>query len=196
MEKVLLGLTGQSGAGKSTVGKIFSKYGALVIDCDRVARVVVEPGKPALAEIREAFGENVINPDGTMNRQSVASIVFHDENALHKLNRITHKYIEEEITKIVETAKERVIVIDAPVLFESGIDKKCRRTICVLAEKETRIKRIMARDGLSREKALARINAQHEDGFYREKCDDILENNGDDKALEPAVLRILKEVLD
>lgn len=194
-DKIILGLTGQSGAGKSTVGKILEEKGACVIDCDRLARLVVEPGKPALSEITQMFGERVLHPDGTMNRQKVASIVFHDADALHILNRITHKYIEEEVDRTISSCSNRVVVIDAPVLFESGMEQKCVKTICVLAERETRVARIMKRDGLTREKAEERIFAQHDDSFYIERCDYVIYNNGDGTNLEPAVTSVLKEVL-
>lgn len=195
MKKIILGLTGQSGAGKSTVGKMLTEKGACVIDCDKLARVVVEPGKAALTEIVDAFGETVLNPDGTMNRPEVASIVFRDGEALHTLNRITHKYIEKEMDEILAKTEARLCVIDAPVLFESGIDKKCEKIVSVLAETETRIQRIMARDGLTREKAEERIFAQKDDDFYKERSDFVLYNNGAPEALVPAVDRILQEVL-
>ena len=194
-EKIVLGLTGQSGAGKSTVGKLMEQKNACGIDCDKLARLVVEPGKAALREICEAFGDRVLHPDGTMNRPMVASIVFHDEKALHILNRITHKYIEEESDRIIETCPNRIVVIDAPVLFESDIWKKCEKTICVLAEQETRIARIMKRDGLSREKAEERIFAQHDDAYFIEKCDYVIYNNGDGSDLESAVDSVFQEVL-
>lgn len=194
MKQILLGLTGQSGAGKSTIARILEQHGAYVIDCDKLARYVVEPGKPALLEIAEAFGADVLNPDGTMNRTKVASIVFSDEASLHKLNQITHKYIEEEIDGILLKVKNPLIVIDAPVLFESGMHIKCHKVLGVLADRKTRILRIMERDGLSRQKAEERIFAQHDDDFYRSRCDFLLENNGTAEELEVAVSQILQEV--
>ena len=177
------------------MGAILAEKGACVIDCDRLARVVVEPGKPALAEIVTAFGEQILHPDGTMNRPKVASIVFHDAESLHTLNRITHKYIEEETDKILATTDAPFAVIDAAVLLESGLKRKCRKIISVLADTETRIQRIMARDGLTREKAEERIFAQRDDAFYKERSDFVLYNDGDPEELASAVVRILQEVL-
>lgn len=194
LDKTILGLTGPSGAGKGTVGAAFFSRGARVIDCDKVARQVVEKGKPALAEIIDTFGTSVLNEDGTLCRPKLAEIVFHDKDALHKLNRITHKYISKEIEIEIATCQESVVVIDAPTLFESGINAICHKIICVLAEKETRIKRIMVRDGLSREKAEERIFAQPDDDFYRSQSDFVVENNEDTDKLDTAVSTILHEV--
>lgn len=194
-DKIILGLTGPSGAGKSTVGSLFLEHGACVIDCDLLARQIVEPGKPALLEITEAFGKGVINADGTLNRSKLASIVFQDADALHKLNRITHKYIIKETEITIQNTEAQVVVIDAAALIESGIHKTCHKVICVLAEKETRIKRIMVRDGLTREKAAERINAQPEDAFYRAASDFVIQNDANGKDLSVAVSDILREVL-
>ncbi len=192
--KKIIGLTGGSGVGKSTVAKLFLDYGAHVIDADIVARKVVEKGKPALLEIKEAFGNEVFLPDGNLNRSQMAEIVFCDETALHKLTQITHKYIIADIKEEAENAQSRLVVIDAPLLFESGLDSICHSVVCVIAERKTRIARIMARDGISREMAENRIRAQKEDAFYCERSDFEIQNNGDKKKLKDAVAEIIKGV--
>ena len=194
-DKIILGLTGPSGAGKSTIGKLFLEHGAYVIDCDVLARQIVEPGKPALLEIQDVFGAGVLNEDGTLNRSALASIVFQDADALHKLNTITHKYIIKETETQIRNTKAQVVVIDAAALIESGINQTCHKVICVLAEKETRIKRIMMRDGLTREKAAERIDAQPEDAFYRAASDFVIQNDENGEELSSAVSDILREVL-
>ena len=190
----IIGLTGQSGAGKSTVSDMFRTLGAFCVDADKVARKVVEPGEPALSEILSHFGEKVLNPDGSLNRSALAAIVFSDKEELHILNRITHKYIKEDIDSRIASCEETVAVIYAPTLFESGIDKECDVIVSVLADKETRIRRIMARDALTREKAEARINAQKDDAFFRKRSDYVLENNRNPEELKPKVSEILKGV--
>lgn len=194
-QKIILGLTGPSGAGKSTVAKLFAERDAHVVDCDVLARQIVEPGKPALLEIQDAFGVGVLNEDGTLNRGALASIVFQDAEALHKLNRITHKYIIKETETKIQNTKAQVVVIDAAALIESGINQTCHKVICVLAEKETRIKRIMMRDGLTREKATERIDAQPDDAFYRAASDFVIQNDENGEELSLVVSDILREVL-
>lgn len=192
--KKIIGLTGPSGAGKSTVSKAFRAFGAHTVDADRTARVVVEKGKPALSEIRDAFGETVILPDGTLNRSALAEIVFHSPEELHKLNLITHKYIVEEIKNETEAAAENVVVIDAAVLFESGLDSLCDCVVCVTAERERRQKRIMLRDGLSEQQAQARIAAQNGNDFYISRSDFHIENNGNEAELLCLAEQIFKGV--
>ncbi len=190
----IIGLTGQSGAGKSTVSQMFAKQGCHSIDTDKVARAVVEPGKPALTEITKHFGTGVLKEDGTLNRPTLATIVFSDPAELDKLNRITHKYITEEVKKQIASCGKDVVIVDAPALFESGIDAMCDFVVSVLAEEEIRIQRIMKRDALSREKAEERIRAQKDDDFFRSRSDFVLENNGFPDALEEIVRGILKNV--
>lgn len=180
----IIGLTGASGAGKGTVAKIMSeKYGALHIDTDLTAREVVRKGKPCLEELKNAFGSEIIRKSGRLDRKKLAGIAFSDKENHKKLNKITHCYINAEVGKIIEKAKKsgktEYLVIDAPLLFESGEDKLCDVTLAVLADKETRKKRIIKRDKLSEKSAENRINAGKEDGYYRKKCDYVLENRGE-----------------
>ncbi|MBR4874468.1 MAG: dephospho-CoA kinase [Clostridia bacterium] len=192
--KKIIGITGPSGAGKSIVSKAFKDIGARVLDTDLTARKIVEIGKPAYNEIREFFGEDVIDERNEINRKALAKIVFNSPEALHKLNTITHKYIEEEIKEEIKNAKEYIIVIDAPALFESGIDKMCDKIICVTAEKNVRKIRIMSRDNLEETSAEERINAQKEDEFYITKSDYHIENNDNEDGLIKRAKQIIKEV--
>ena len=145
-------------------------------------------------EITKAFGADVLCPDGTLNRKKLAEIVFSDAGALHKLNLITHKYISEEIKKALAQCKKPLFIMDAAALVESGIHKMCDAVVFVNAEKETRIKRIMARDDLTREEAKRRIDAQKEDSFYRANSQFEIQNNGAPEALKRAVSEIIKGV--
>jgi len=190
----IIGLTGGSGAGKSTVAKVFALHGARVIDGDIVARSVVEKGKPALVEIIDTFGKQVLLPEGSLNRAKLAKIVFSSQDALHKLNEITHKYITEEICAELKSAKEPVVVIDAAALFESGINRLCDAVVCVTAEKEMRIKRIIARDNLTHQSAKERIEAQKDDSFYIKNSDFCIENNGDEQELFARAAQIINGV--
>ena len=175
---VILGVTGGSGCGKSAFCRKLKGLGAYVIDADVVARQVLEEGKPALAEIKAEFGEEYLNSDGTLNRKKLGELVFSNPDKLKKLNEITHKYITEEINKELKEKEDGLRVIDAALLFESGLDKICGRTLCVLASREVRAERIMERDAISQLAAYARIDAQQNDEFYKKRADDIIENNG------------------
>lgn len=192
--KKIIGLTGPSGAGKSTVSRVFRSMGAHTVDADKTARVVVEKGKPALLEIQNVFGKTVMLSDGTLNRSALAKIVFNSPKDLHKLNMITHKYIAEEIKKEIESAVERVVIIDAAVLFESSLNSICDCVVCVTAGREMRQRRIMARDGLSMKQAQERIDAQNSDDFYISRSDLHIENNGSEAALFSQAEQIFKGV--
>ncbi len=173
--KKVIGITGGSGCGKSYICESLARLGFLVIDCDKIAREVMEPGKPCLLEVAEFFGKEILE-DERLNRKKLAEIVFSNPEKLAMLNRITHKYILESIYNRIEKEAADRILIDGAVLIESGV--KCDAMIGVLADKEERIRRIMARDGLSRQDAERRIGAQKPDSFYEENCDFVVYNNG------------------
>ena len=176
---MIIGLTGGSGTGKSTACEFFKKTGFVIIDSDEVSREVCRKGEACLDEIVEVFGAGVLDDEGNLMRHSLGDIVFNDKEKLLALNEITHKYIIGKIEDIINRNKHKNIVLDAPLLFETGLDKLCHMNICVLSEKENRIRRIILRDGISLEQATARIESQPNDKFYISRCDIAFYNNGD-----------------
>ena len=190
---VVIGLTGGSGSGKSTIANLMRQRGINVIDADQIGRVVVEKGRPALVEIIEEFGEGVLQSDGTLDRKKLASIVFTDREQLKKLNKITHKYITAIVKEELAACKADISVIDAAVLKESGILDMCDYVIAVTADRELRIERIIARDGITREAALNRISSQEPDAKYIQYADFVIANSGDE-ALDVLLEDILDEI--
>ncbi len=177
--KRIIGITGGTGAGKSTVCCELQKIGAEIVDCDKIARKIVEKGQPALQEIVDAFGTEILDTDGNLDRKKMSSIVFSNSERLSALNRITHKHIFEQMRKQMEESLSEVIVLDVPLLFQCDFPFECDVTVAVIAEKEERIKRIVERDGISREAALARMTNQLTNEQYAELADICFENNGD-----------------
>lgn len=185
----ILGLAGGSGSGKSSAAVILSALGAYIIDADRVSRQIVEPGMPAYEKIVSAFGEDILNPDKTLNRKKLGEIVFSDSEKLSVLNGITHSAISEEICRLVSENKDKPIVIDAPLLFDfPGILALCTKTAVVVAEDELRIKRIMERDGISRELAEKRLASQKPQEYLASLADIVWENNGNIENLRSAII--------
>ena len=166
-------------------------------DCDKIYHDLLVPPSPCLDELRENFGDEIFFENGELNRKLLAAVVFSGDGRKEKLpvlNTITHKYVLKEVQKQTEALKEyTTFTVDAPTLFESGFDSQCDVIISVLADKETRIERIIAREGLDREAAEARINAQPDDSFYSEKSDHVIYNNGDIKTLKKELKKIVEE---
>ena len=183
----IIGVTGGTGGGKTTITEKMKGYGAEVCDADVVARKVVAPGKPALAEIAAEW--NVVSGGG-LDRKALAKIVFSDANELHKLNGIVHKYVIDEIKSQMENCRDEIFVIDAIALFESGLSDICDVTVAVIADFNIRCDRIMARDVLSREEAIMRINAQMSDEFYIERADFVI--NSSNGVNDEEIGRIIK----
>lgn len=175
----IIGLTGLTGAGKSTVAQKLMAYGCYHIDADKVAREVINNNENVKNKLKERFGDDVINADGTTNRPLLATRAFADEQSTNALNEITHPAVTEEIQSIIKDMEEvgyRGVIIDAIALFESGEDALCDFTVAVVAPKEIRLERIMKRDNITEEKALERINAQKDESFFTSRADFVLWN--------------------
>ena len=193
----VLGICGQTGAGKTTVCSMFSAGGWACLDTDRVARWVVRKGKPCLAVLTERFGQGILNSRGGLNRRRLAEIVFSSPEAHGDLNRITHPFILDEIKKwlaVQEKKGFRVAVIDAPLLFESGADRLCHRTVAVVASCGACCERAAKRDHITKERVQARLDHQKSAKVLCSLCDDVLENNGDIKELKRTVLSYMQSV--
>lgn len=197
MKNIVLGLTGQTGAGKSTLCRYLQQKGCTVIDADQVARNVVEKGSACIADIVLEFGVEYLTMDGNLNRRKLGESVFTDKAKLKKLNDIMFPYIINNIKEKIAEAKdasEGIIILDAPTLFESGSDKFCDKVISVIASQDVRCHRIIERDGLIEEEAMHRITAQHSDSFYTERSWVVLQNNSDVDDLKQQADHMLSEL--
>ncbi len=188
VENVLIvGLCGRSGSGKGYVCDLFRRYGIPSVDTDAVYRDIVDCGYPednsCLFELREEFGDTIIRRGGGLDRRKLADIVFcdHNEDSLKRLNEITHKYILKRTLDLVSEfglLGYRCVIIDAPVLFESGFDRICDHTICVTAPLEVAVLRICNRDEITPEKAKSRLAGQMSESRLRALCDMEIYNDG------------------
>lgn len=184
---IRIGLTGGIGSGKSTVARLLAQRGAVVIDADHIAREIVEPGQPALAEIAERFGAEVISPDGSLDRGALAAIVFADTDALADLNAITHPRIAQRTAELIEAAPDdAVVVYDMPLLVENNLAEGWDRVIVVEADRDVRIQRLIER-GLDAADIEARMSRQATDEQRRAVADIVIDNSGDADALETQV---------
>jgi dephospho-CoA kinase len=198
----LVGLTGGIGSGKSTVARRFAERGAVVVDADRVAREVVEPGEPALARIVERFGEGVLDDHGRLDRAALATIVFDDEQARRDLEAITHPRIGERIAaRIAEVraaeeadGRTRVVVLDHPLLVETGLAAGHDVVVVVEAPVEERIRRLVEQRGMDAADARARIAAQADDAARRAAATHVLDNGGRPEDLDAQVDALLAEL--
>ncbi|MBQ2750974.1 MAG: dephospho-CoA kinase [Oscillospiraceae bacterium] len=190
----VVGLTGQTGAGKSSVSKIIRAQGIEVIDCDLVSREVVANEKRCVADLALEFSITILNMDGTLNRKRLGSIVFGDKAKLEKLNEIIFPYIKEYIYRRIEELEQDgkdIVVLDAPTLFESGIDAECDFVISVIAPETQRLNRIVIRDHLSDEDARKRMASQHNDEFYTSRSQLVIVNDGDQHDLHVKALELV-----
>lgn len=199
LKPFIAGLTGQSGAGKTTVGKIFSQLGFYHVDCDKAARLVVEPQTDCCKELSERFPQ--FFTDGVFDRKKAAAQLFGDPKLLSEYNSVILPHIINEVNREIAEAGEsgeRFVLLDAPTLFEAGADSICDCIVACVADTSVRLARITKRDGITDEQALARFSAQKSETFFRENCGYVIENNGTEtelkkRAAEVAEIMITKE---
>lgn len=172
---MIIGITGGTGCGKTTVLEVIRELGGIVLDCDAIYHRLLETDPALLAAIAARFPGTV--EEGVLQRKKLGSIVFSDKQALEALNALTHSAVKAEVVRQL-TPEPKLAAIDAIGLFESGIDRLCKLTVAVTAPKALRVTRLMARDGISEEYALARIAAQPSEAEFISRCDYVLENNG------------------
>lgn len=190
---IIVGLTGPTGAGKSSAATLCKSLGIKHIDCDIIARKATEKGEEGLLAVVKVFGEDILNNDGTLNRKALAEKAFKDKDSTALLNQTLLPIIKK---MVMAEIKDDNVLLDAPTLFESGVNEICSKTVAVLSDKDLRLKRILARDNITTEQALLRINAGKSDDFYKEKCNFVIYNNSDENTFNNDFLNLLKEIFE
>ena len=188
---MIIGITGGTGCGKTTLLNLIAEQGGLILDCDAIYHGLLQQDQAMLRAIDSRFPGVVEN--GKLNRKKLGAIVFADQAALLELNAITHAAVKQEVLRRLETCPS-LAAIDAIGLFEGDLASLCDVTVAITAPLESRVRRLMARDGISEEYARARIGAQHHDSWFREKCDRILENNGSMDAFATKCVAFLSDI--
>lgn len=182
----VIGVTGTSGVGKTTVCEILNKkFNAFIIDADEVARELSKKGNMYLQAIAEYFGEDILDTNGNLKRKELACIIYNNKEKREALNSITFKFVVEEIKRRIDLAKEsKLIVIDAALLFESKLNENCDIVLGIIADETQKVERICTRDNITEEMAKKRIAVQIQEEELLQKADYIIKNKGDIHVLE------------
>ena len=188
---MIIGITGGTGCGKTTLLNLIADHGGLILDCDAIYHELLISDKEMLAAIEHRFPGVVEN--GALNRKKLGAIVFADENALQDLNRITHAAVKKEVLRRLEKSP-KLAAIDAIGLFEGGLAELCDVTVAITAPEEARVQRLMVRDNISENYARSRIRAQHREDWFRERCDHVLVNDGSLDAFATICLAFLDTI--
>ena len=188
---MIIGITGGTGCGKTTLLNVIREHGGLILDCDAIYHELLTTDTGMLDSIGNRFPGTVEN--GALQRKKLGNIVFSDEKALEDLNQITHSAVKNAVLKALE-AKPKLAAIDAIALFEGGLSQLCDVTVAVTAPEEDRVRRLMERDGISEEYAKKRIAAQHKEDWFRAKCDYVLRNDSGLDSFQRKCLAFLRDL--
>jgi dephospho-CoA kinase len=195
-----VGLTGSIGVGKSFVASLFAELGCHVLDADQTAREVVMPGSPGLMAITQAFGEEILNPDGTLNRKQLGAVVFADEEKRQRLNQILHPFIiarQDEILREWEIQDPRgIAIVDAALMIESGGYRRFDKLIVVYCRPELQVERLMLRDKLSREGALRRIDSQMSQEEKQKFADYLIDTSDEVELTRERTIRVYQQLIE
>lgn len=193
----IIGLTGPTGAGKSTFSALAEAQGFAVVDCDAVARKVTQPGCAALPALVAVFGEDILGPDGALLRPKLAEKAFTSPQQTALLNQTIFPFITREINaqiKALASQGVQYVLLDAPTLYESGADALCSAVVAVLATPQLRLQRITQRDHITPEAANLRMQAGKRDEFYQTRANYVLVNNGDEAAFREAAVAVIAQI--
>ncbi len=192
----IVALTGGIGSGKSTVAQTFARFGATIVDADVIARQVVEPGSPALATIAAHFGNEMLQPDGSLNRAALRQRIFSNPDEKSWLNQLLHPLIHQETQRQLAKARSPYVVWVVPLLVENGLQDRADRVLVVDVDNETQLARTMARDGISRQQALNILSAQATREQRLAIADDIIDNSGTAQGIEPYAAALHRRYLE
>lgn len=193
----IIGLTGGIGSGKSTVARSLQKHGFPIVDADLIAREIVEPGQPALAELTKEFGADILNTDGSLDRGLLASRAFENKETTQRLNNITHPRINQRTQELFDEARENgaeAVIYDMPLLIDKGLHKDMDATIVVHAAEHVRLERLTTKRGLDVDDVRRRINAQIDDETRKQHADILLDNNGTAEDLTKQIAQAVDKI--
>ena len=188
---IIIGVTGPTGAGKSLASKTAEALGFKVVNCDLVAREAVVKGSQGLKALAQVFGADILLESGELDRKKLAQKAFATKENTELLNKTIFPYIKKIV---LAEADSDLVLLDAPTLFESGLNSECYKTVAVLADTNIRLSRILERDNISNEDALLRINAGKDDKYYKERADYILFNNGDEAEYIYEFINVINDI--
>ena len=193
----IIGLTGGIGSGKSTVARALNEHGYPIVDADHIAREIVEPGQPALQELAEEFGADILDADGVLDRGLLASRAFENTETTQRLNNITHPRINQRTHELSDKAREHgaeAVIYDMPLLIDKGLHKDMDATIVVHAAERVRLERLTTKRGLEVDDVRRRINAQIGDETRKQHADILLDNNGTEEDLNKQIAQAVDKI--
>jgi dephospho-CoA kinase len=195
----IIGLTGGIATGKSIVSSVFREMGAIILDADVIARLVVLPNQPAWQDIVDYFGPEVVNEDHSLDRAKIGQIVYNNPDYLKELNRITHprimQYYKDEMRRIKLEQPDAIVILEVPLLYETNMDKLCQQVVVVYVDRETQIKRLMKRDNISYADAVKRVDAQMPMDEKVRRADFVIDNRGSMEETKEKATKYYNEIL-